>query len=100
MTAYKLFRLKSNGSITSLFINKSAELPINKWMKASFYPTKGFKERFGWHSLIHKEAPHLSKNKRVWAEVEIKDFSEFERPASQGGKWFLSKYLKINKILI
>jgi len=99
MKAYKLFRLKRNGEITSLFINKKRNLNIGKWMTADNYPTKGFAERMGWHSMKTKNAPHLSKKGRVWCEVEIKDFKEFKRPKSQGGQWFLSNKMKINKIL-
>lgn len=99
MIAYKLFRLKKDGNITSLFINKKINLPLNTWIKSKNYPTKGFAVRPGWHSMKIKDAPHLSKKNRVWAEVEIKDFKEFTRPQSQGGVWYLSKKLKIVKIL-
>ena len=100
MKTYKLFRLKKNGDITSLFINKQRVLKVGEWMHADNYPTKGFQERMGWHSLKKKSAPHLSKNGRIWAEVEIDDYKEFTRPKSQGGIWFLSNKMKINKVLI
>lgn len=99
MKTYKLFRLKKNGDITSLFINKQRVLKLGEWMNANNYPTKGFAERMGWHSLKKKSAPHLSKKGRIWCEVEIEDFKEFKRPKSQGGVWFLSKKMKINKVL-
>lgn len=99
MKAFKLFRLKKNGDITSLFINKSRKLNIGEWMEAENFPTKGFAVRMGWHSLKRKSAPHLSKDGRVWCEVEIKDYQEFKRPKNQGGVWFLSNRMKINKVL-
>ena len=99
MKAYKLFRMKKCGNITSLFINKSKHLSIGKWMTAKNYPTKGFAVRMGWHSLTKPVAPHLSKKGRIWCEVEIKDFKEFTRPLSQGGRWYLSKKLRIKRIL-
>jgi hypothetical protein len=99
MKAFKLFRLKKNGDITSLFINKKRVLNIGEWMGADNYPTKGFAERMGWHSLKRKSAPHLSKRNRIWGEVEIQDIQEFQRPKNQGGIWYLSNKMKINKIL-
>lgn len=99
MKAYKLFRLKKNGAITSLFINKSIELPIGEWILAHNYPTKGFQVRKGWHSMKKKSAPHLSKKGRIWCEVEILEYQEFKRPKSQGGQWYLSSLLKIKKVL-
>ena len=92
---WKLFRLKKNGAITSLFIDKTRELPIDIWLTAYEHRTKGFKFRPGWHCLASPEAPHLSNKGRVWLEVEILDYGEFKRPASQGGKWYLAKEMKI-----
>lgn len=90
MIAYKLFRKKANGAITSLFIDKTRELPIGVWMTAHSNPTKGYAERQGWHCLPLPYAPHLTEKGRVWYKVEIELVEEFERPESQGGKWLLA----------
>ena len=99
MIAYKLCRLLKNGEITSLFINKKNRLPIGEWMKAENYPTKGFKERPFWHCTGKMDAPHLSKKNRVWCKVEIEDWEEFNRPDSQGGKWYLANRIKIIELI-
>ena len=98
MKAYKLLRLKKDGNITSLFINKKQNLPVGEWMKAYNYPTKGFQIRQGWHCTRKRNAPHLSQKGRVWAEVEIADFVTLYRPKCQGGVWYLAASMKINKI--
>lgn len=95
MICYKLFRQLKDNSITSLFINKSEKLELNKWLKAKSYPTKGYKFRPYWHCMEKPEAPHLTMKNRVWKKVEIKDYKEFNRPKSQGGKWYLANYIKI-----
>jgi len=97
MIVYKLFRQLKSGEITSLFINKSEKLQANVWLDAKSYPTKGYKVRPFWHCTEHPDAPHLSNKGRVWLQVEMKDYTEFNRPASQGGKWFLAKQIKILK---
>lgn len=97
MKAFKLFRILKNGEVTSLFINKSRRLPLNTWLRAESFPTKGFALRPYWHCTENPEAPHLSMKGRCWFEVEIKNFKEFERPKSQGGKWFLATHIKILK---
>jgi hypothetical protein len=61
-----LFRKLKDGSITSLFANKSRKLPYNKWLEAEFYPVKGLSPRKGWHAVRRKNAPHLRKEGRVW----------------------------------
>jgi hypothetical protein len=99
MIAYKLFRKLKDGSLTSLYINKKEKLPIGVWIEAKEYPTKGFAFRPFWHCVKLPDAPHLSLKNRVWCEVEIEDYEEYKRPKNQGGIWFLSKRLKINKIL-
>lgn len=95
MKAYKLFRELKDGSISSLFINKKARYPFNKWLEAECFPTKGFAVRPFWHCTSQPIAPHLSMKGRVWCEVEMKDYEEFKRPQQQGGLWFLAKKVKI-----
>jgi hypothetical protein len=99
MIAYKLCRQLKSGEITSLFINKKNRLPFNQWLEAECHPTKGFKERPFWHCTHFPVAPHLSMKGRVWVKLEMEDFEIFERPASQGGQWFLAKKIKLIDIL-
>jgi len=41
MIAYKLMRLRKDGTLGSLFINKKKVYPIGEWLEAEFIPTKG-----------------------------------------------------------
>lgn len=95
MIGYKLFRLRKDGTIGSLFINKKEILPLNEWLEAKNYPTKGYAERFGWHLCEKPEAPHLSLKNRAWFKVEFMNCETIKRPLSQGGLWFLAPYIKI-----
>lgn len=97
MIAYKLFRKLKSGEITSLFINKTRRLPLNEWLEAEEYPTKGYAFRPYWHCTAQPLAPHLSEKDRVWLRVEMEDFTVQQRPEHQGGKWFLAKKIKILK---
>lgn len=99
MVAYKLMKLRKNGTLGSLFINRKEVYPIGEWLQAENYPTKGFAERFGWHCTFKPIAPHLSTKGRVWVEVEVENFKEYNRPESQGGTWILADKMKINKII-
>jgi len=96
MKAYKLVRQLKDGNITPLFINSTLRLPIGEWMQAeTHHRKKGFAYRPGWHCTHNPEAPHLSPKGRVWIEVEIEDYTEFKRPESQGGMWYLANRMKI-----
>ena len=97
MIAYKLFKLRADGSLGSLFINSKVKLEENKWLAADCYPTKNFKVRKGWHCVPRKFAPHLSKTGRVWRKVEIKNIKELIKPKNQGGRWFLAGKMRILK---
>tara|TARA_B110000483_G_C17977839_1_gene458521 strand:+ start:339 stop:638 length:300 start_codon:yes stop_codon:yes gene_type:complete len=99
MKAYKLIRKMKDGSLSPLFINKKSRIPVGLWMDAELNPTKGFAVRKGWHCTLTPEAPHLSKNNRVWVEVEVDDFEYFKRPESQGGTWLLAQRMQIVKEL-
>lgn len=99
MKAYKLFRRKKNGELTSLFINKSKPIKLGEWLEAELFPTEGFAVRHGWHCVPQRHAPHLSERGRVWAEIEIKKVTKLQKPVAQGGIWYLAKMMKVKKIL-
>jgi hypothetical protein len=95
--AYKLFTSHKDGSIASLFINKRRRIPFGVWLQAETIPTNGFAVRRGWHCTKKKSAPHLSKKGRTWCLVEIEGVTEFRRPASQGGLWYLAERMRVVK---
>jgi hypothetical protein len=95
MVGYKLVRLRKNGTIGPLFINRKLDIPFYTWMPAEAHRTKGYKFRPGWHILAKPEAPHLSKKNRVWCVVEFNDYSVEKRPENQGGRWYLAQNMKV-----
>lgn len=102
MIAYKLLKIRKDGSIGSLFINASEKYELNKWMVAQPIAKKGFAFRKGFHCLLSPVAPHLSMQlasgeNRAFFEVEVEDFEFFIRPESQGGRWALAQRMKILK---
>lgn len=104
MIAYKLVRLKSDGNIGTLFINRKMDIPFNKWLYAEELPTNGFMVRKGWHCTFKKYAPHLKMvlangEVRRWCKVEIEDYSTYNRPESQGGAWLLANKIKFKEII-
>lgn len=95
MKAFKLLRIRKDGTLGPLFINKTQRIPKGKWLKAECHPTPGFAIRPGWHTTHSPNAPHLKKTNRVWAEVEIKNFKKFQRPEKQGGLWFIAQKMRL-----
>lgn len=95
MRAYKLFRIRKDGTISSLFIAKRDRLPIDRELHAGYYPTEGFAPRIGWHAVPRPNAPHLSIRGRAWFHVDISDFERIRRPKSQGGLWYIAQWMKI-----
>ena len=82
MIAYKLLKIRKDGSIGSLFIDKRIRRPIGEWMIAENHPTKGFAHRPYFHCTSKPTAPHLSENGRKWFTVDIEEFEIMERPKS------------------
>jgi len=95
MIAYKLFRVRKDGTLGSLFINRKARIPIGVCLHAKTYVTKGFKVRMGWHCTAKPVAPHLSMKGRRWYKVFINSYSEDQRPKRQGGLWYLADYMEV-----
>jgi hypothetical protein len=95
-TAYKLFRLRKNGTLGPLFINRKQVITPGAWLRAETHPTKGYALRPGWHTAHVDSAPHLSKKGRVWRKVTIADYTPHIRPAAQGGLWFTSNWIYVH----
>ena len=96
---YKLLHVRKNGTLSPLFINKKQVIPLNTWMIAGDHKTKGFAHRPGWHICSKPNAPHIKLNpkcqKRAWFKVQFFKYETLNRPQSQGGIWFIAKYMKI-----
>lgn len=102
MIAYKLFRIRKDGTLGPLFIDARLRVPVGKWMQAKAVRTEGFAFRPGWHVCSRKSAPHLSKRGRVWCKVSIDDdgwIIPHHRPLSQGGLWYTAQRMKVLKVL-
>jgi len=100
---FKLFRLRKDGTIGPLFINRKQVIEMGVEYQAENHPTKGFKERAGWHLTTLPIAPHLSMTlksgeKRIWAEVEFSDYESIDRSFNQGGTWHLAKKMTVTKL--
>ena len=97
MNGYKLLRLRKNGTLGSLFINRRAVLPLGIWLPAEGHPTKGYKFRPFWHCLSVPESPHLTEKGRAWYRVKMQEVTKMHRPESQGGVWYLAKRILIKE---
>ena len=99
MIGYKLFRLRKDGTLGPLFINRKQKLAIGKTYVAEEHKTPGFAFRPGWHICSEQNAPHLSKKDRVWAKVKFSNYTSHVRPESQGGLWYTAKNMTIVNIV-
>lgn len=100
ITGYKLFRVRDDGTIGPLFINRQQVVELGTWYCAEEHLTPGFAFRPGWHAAFEPVAPHLKlqlKNgeRRVWFRVQLLDCEQYERPESQGGTWVVAKHIRV-----
>ena len=95
MLGYKLFRKRKDGTYGPLFINRSQVIRTGITYPAEDHPTRGYSHRPGWHICRYMHAPHLSTRDRVWCLVEFEHQETLERPASQGGTWYLGRTIRI-----
>lgn len=100
---YKMFRLRKDGTLGPLFINKNQVVPVGVSLHAEDHKTKGYAHRPGWHATLKPEAPHLKldvkSGKRVWAKVALRGVKYYDRPESQGGTWVLADELMVLEVL-
>ena len=93
--AYKLVRVRRDGTLGPLFIDRGRVLKIGVWMTADAIRTPGYAYRPGWHATAHKRAPHLSKKGRAWVRVALRGVAEYRRPKAQGGLWYTAGHMRI-----
>ena len=98
MIVYKLVRKLKDNKLYPLFIDKKRSYVFHEKRYAECIPTKGFALRTGFHCCIKPYAPHLKMKlsngeNRVWMECEVEDYTFYDRPESQGGKWVLANIL-------
>lgn len=104
ITAYKLFRLRKDGTLGPLFINRSQVVGIGERLVAESHPTKGFAVREGWHAALRPIAPHLKESlrsgeHRVWCRIKLEEPRYYDRPESQGGTWVLGSAMTVMEVL-
>ena len=99
MIGYKLFRMRRDGSLGPLFINRKLRIIPGVKYQAEEHPTKGFAFRPGWHVCSEPVAPHLSMRGRVWCRVEFDHRETIIRPQNQGGIWYLGNTMRVLDIL-
>jgi len=93
---YKLFRKRVDGSYGPLFINRKLRMQIGVAYEMEDHPTKGYAHRPGWHVCSAPIAPHLRQGgDRVWCKVAFTHLATLQRPASQGGTWYLGSNMTI-----
>ena len=96
---YKLIRVRKDGSLGPLFINRRLRIPVGEWLDAEPHPTPGYAFRPGWHATFLPVAPHLSTKGRVWCRVMLRDCQTYQRPESQGGTWVLAQHMKVVEVM-
>jgi hypothetical protein len=105
LIAYKLLRIRNDGSLGPLFVGRNQVFTIGEWMECKFdLPHPGLAHRPGFHCCSTKSAPHIKlrlKNgeQRVWCKVTIEEYELHNRPESQGGLWYVSKRMRIDKTI-
>jgi len=102
--AYKLVRVRVDGSFGSLFVDKSRVLPAGKWIKADLRipPRRRIAGgrvlvyRPGWHAVNSPRIPHLTGRGRAVVMVFLRGgVREWKRPGAQGGTWFTARQMLI-----
>ena len=106
INAYKLLRLRIDGSLGPLFVGRTQVFTVGNWMNSrEDLPHPGLAHRPGFHCCSTQKAPHIKlklKNgeQRVWCSVSIEKYESYKRPECQGGLWYVAKRMKINEIII
>lgn len=105
MIAYKLLRLRRDGTLGPLFVGRSTVIPVAVRQYARYdLPHPGLAHRPGFHCTAIPFAPHIAMRltngeQRVWCAVDIYDYDTHRRPMSQGGIWYTAENMTVFEVL-
>lgn len=93
--AYKLFRVRADGSIGSLLIDTGKRLETGVWYRAEDHrPRWGKTSNPGWHAVMEPNAPHLArKDGRAWYRVDLRGVHPVRK--RDGSIWLRSAEMRI-----
>ena len=104
MKAYKLLRLRKDGTLGPLFVGRRSVFRVGDRLAAEFnLPHPGLAHRPGFHCCAEPRAPHIKRvlkngERRVWCEVRIYGVTRHDRPECQGGVWYTALHMEIVKL--
>lgn len=105
MKAWKLLRLRKDGTLGPLFVGRSQVIPVGARCQARHdLPHPGLAHRPGFHCTLARSAPHIKlrlKNgeRRVWCRVTVLGITgTYKRPECQGGTWITADRMRIDRV--
>lgn len=105
MKAWKLLRLRNDGTLGPLFVGRSRVIRKGEWQMAEYdLAHPGLAHRPGFHCTLSRSAPHIKlrlKNgeRRVWCAVEVREVTRMvRRPVCQGGTWITADWMRVEKV--
>lgn len=98
--AHKLLRVRRDGSLGPLFIDKRLRIPVGRWLVAKPKRTKGYAFRPGWHAVSDRRTvKHLRQGgDRLWFLVELRGARAEVRPRGQG-TWYVARKMRVVRAL-
>lgn len=106
VVAYKLLRVRGDGSLGPLFVDRGLVLrPGQEYRAKTRCPHPGLAYRPGFHCTHAPRAPHIklvlkTGERRVWCRVRLRGrVTPHRRPEAQGGLWYTAEYMTITEVL-
>lgn len=101
MVAFKLVRVREDGSLGSLFVRRSRRLPVGKWIKADLKVRPRdrvagggvLKLRPGWHAAEKPALAHLTRTGRAVFKVRLR--KNVKRHIGPQGVWYTADEMYI-----
>jgi hypothetical protein len=106
MKAFKLFRVRRDGSLGPVIINRGQRVPVGKWLKCEDHSDKarsyGVAVRVGFHATKEAHAPHLTNgskqaitDNRTWFVVELRKVRAEHRGVDGGSDWYVAEQMRV-----
>lgn len=93
MEAYKLLRVRADGTLGSLRMDAGRKLPPGEWLPAGNHARPGLAPHPGWHALTAPASKHFKMLPgRRWYRVELSSVTEYPRP---GEMWLVAGCMRI-----
>ena len=103
MKMYKIMRVRSDGMLYSIGVNRNKPYDIDEWYTAEHIVSRKYKTKKGFYGFEKPDNERYKTtlqrgDRRIWVECEVEDY-EFYHHVMDGATWVIAQRMRMIRAL-